>query len=344
VQEPTRRDADAPVTQTTETSTSEGVRLGPAAVIANNTPARGGEASADYWQQLETVVRDHTESPLTVHGGRIDLAPTNARFKEVVSRIEAARTAIRRLILACESGNRQHAALGEYAEEYRATLDDLKPEDPGITWYVTAQMVENYRSNYVALSKQQPGEYPPLDAALSTQIDAVVLASGILARLFPEIAKSQDDFEKYSGRQVGVRRATRELLDHALSDLAAAENALSPRAAAVAKAVADLHPGATPDDAPEVARTVATKSGFLRGSMVAIAKFVLEQAGYLRENIRSKGSYDISKEIIKKLVEIGSVGILGYMSATAQNLTSLAAQWPAMFDFIAPLLRLLGLM
>jgi hypothetical protein len=174
-----------------------------------------------------------------------------------------------------------------------------------------------------------------------------VLATGILARLFPEIAKSQDDFEKYSGRQVGVRRAERELLDAALSDLATSDGVLTQRAAAAAKTIVELDPGASPGDAPETLRVVATKSGFLRSFFSAIARVVLEKAqtqiSYLRENIQSKAGYDISKEVVKGLLVGGFSGAVGYLTAAAPSLLQLASQWPAMFDFIPPLLRLLGL-
>lgn len=299
------------------------------------------------WQKIETFVGDQADNLLAARDARIDLAPTTTSHEAVASRVRAARFAINDLIAVCSRGNQQHAALVDYAEQYRAELDNLNPPEPGIVWYVIAQKIENYRSNYLAVSKQQPGEYPPLEPALSTVIDAAVLATGILARLFPEIAKSQDDFEKYSGRQVGVRRAERELLDAALSDLADLEGVLTARAAQVARTVADLDPGATPVDAPEMARTVAIKSGFLRGFFGAIAKVVLEKAriqiGYLREHIRTKGGYDVSKEIVKELVHGGFSSTVSFLTGAVPALLHLASLWPAMFDFIPPLLRLLGL-
>ena len=308
---------------------------------------RTASAQMEDWRKIETFVQDQTTNLMAPRDGRIDLAPSRASYEALSSRIAAARLAIEDLAVICRRGNQQHAALGDYAERYRAELERLVPSEPGIVWYVSAQKIENYRSNYVVVSKQQPGEYPPFEPALSTVIDAVVLATGILARLFPEIAKSQDDFEKYAGRQVGVRRAERELLDATLSDLAASDSVLTPRAAAVAKTIAELDPAATPEDAPETARTVATKSGFLRSFLSAIAKVVLEKAqtqvGYLRENLRTKGLYDVSKEIVKALVLGGFSSTVTFLKGAVPALLLLASQWPAMFGFIPPLLRLLGL-
>jgi hypothetical protein len=229
----------------------------------------------DDWWKIQTFVGDREPSFLVERNGKIDLAPTTGSFEAIPSRIKAATLAAGDLIKVCRRGNQQHAALGDYAEQYRAQLDKLGPSEPGIVWYICAQKIENYRSNYAAVSRQQSDEYPPLEPDLSTVIDAVVLATGILARLFPEIAKSQDDFEKYSGRQVGVRRAERELLDAALSDLAVSQGVFTQRAAAAAKAIVELDPGVTPADASETTRVMATKSGFLRSFLARLPRWSL---------------------------------------------------------------------
>jgi hypothetical protein len=264
---------------------------------------------------------------LEARDGLIDLAPASASYETLAPRIEAAKIAIEKLITLCGRGNREHAALAEYGEECRAELDRVKPPEPGIRWYVIAQQIEGYRSHYLAMSKQQPGDYPPLEPALSTAIDTVVLTTGILALQFPEIAKSQDDFEKYEGRQLGVRRAQRELLDDALSALATSNGVLTPEAAAVANRISGLDPGATPEDAPETARIVATKNGLMRAFLVAIAKRAVEKAG---------------KKIGDALVEAGYSSALAFLISVKPNLLALAAQWPAMYGFVEPLFRLIG--
>jgi hypothetical protein len=275
-------------------------------------------------ERITAFLADQTANLLVAHDGLIDLAPTTARYQHLTPRIEAARAALHDLIAVCEQGNQQHAALAEYAEEDLVALEGLKPSDPGIPWYVRAQKIEAYRSNYVAQSKQQPGEYPPLDPALSTEIDTVVLTTGILARSFPEIAKSQDDFEKYAGRQLDARRIQRELLDTTLANLAASDGVLTPRAAAVVQEIVALDPGAAAEDASETARIAATKSGFVRSFLAAVAKLVLEQVG---------------KEIIKSIFEQHYPKLLQWLSKMKPDLVSLAAKWRAMYDFVEALYR-----
>jgi len=54
---------------------------------------------------------------------------------------------------------------------------------------------------------QNPGEYPPLEPGLATLIDSVVMATAMLARIFPEIAESQDRIRQYAGDQIQARNA-----------------------------------------------------------------------------------------------------------------------------------------
>jgi hypothetical protein len=114
----------------------------------------------------------------------------------------------------------------------------------------------------------------------------------MLARIFPEIARSQDQIREYAGDQVEVRKAVRKLVDPMLSALSLSEGVLTQRASAVAAQVASLHLGATPDTAPEAARVTAAKTGLLRGFLEVIARLAVEathQAAHLRENISKRG-------------------------------------------------------
>ena len=221
-----------------------------------------GELNVSVSAELEAFVADATPNLLVTREGLIDLAPTEATDEVLAAHIESARALISGLIAVCRQGNQQHAVLADYAEQYRAQLDKLGASTSGVQWFVIAQKIELYRCHYVASSHLQPGEYPPLDPGISTEIDTVILATGILARQFPEIAKSQDDFEKYAGRQIGVRRSQSDLMS---AVLVAAADAATPRAAAVVKASGELDPGATPEEAPEASRAAATKAGLVRG-------------------------------------------------------------------------------
>ncbi len=145
-------------------------------------------------QKVRALIDDPAQSILTAQNGLVDLAPNTTRSDALTSRIAAAKTHISDLIDECERGNQHHARLGDYAKAYRDGLSGLTTPTPAISWYIHAQKIENYRSNYAAVSRDNPLEYPPLEPWLSTSIDAVVLATGIIARLFPEIAECQDQF------------------------------------------------------------------------------------------------------------------------------------------------------
>ncbi len=309
---------------------------------SNTLPASDNEL------QIISTLRD--EDPggiLQIRNGELDLAPSQVNFDYLDSRIDAAKTAINELVNACEEGNQPHAVLGEFAKQYRDALNSLHPSSSGISWYVKAQQIETYRANYVQASRTESDEYPPFDPRMSTIIDSLVLATGILARRFPEIAKSQDDFQKYSGREINTRREVRNLLSSALSAMAMSTTALlSPRAATVAREVAELDINNLDND-PATQRLIATKAGFLRNYLVTVAKASVvplrNQLGHLIENIRTKGLYDLGKEMIKALVQQGLGSTIIFLGIIKPTLLSLSAMWPAMFQFIAPLLRLLGI-
>ena len=299
------------------------------------------------WDVLEVVADTKEPSLIVAEDGKFDLAAPLREGDLLGERIDGAHSAIDNLITRCGRGNMQHSDLGVFAQEYKSELSKLSNDTPGISWYLIAQKIENYRSNYVALSKEDPGEYPRLDPGFSATIDSVVLATGIIARILPEIAKCQDDFYTYAGLQTGVRIKQRELLDAALSDLASAQEVMTPRAAIITKKIAELDTGASTEISPEVARTVATKAGFIRSFVAALASEILRvgkaQMKYLADNIRTKAAYDFSKEITKLLILDGYSKTIGLMENSKIIFSRLAESWPAMFDFIPAVLRLLGL-
>lgn len=299
------------------------------------------ELQADI-NQLKRFVATQQSSFMTARDGRVDLADTRSDASEVEPRKLAASRAAADLLSLCRRGNLQHGALVDFTERYISNLNQMPTSLPAIVWFVEAQKIENYRANYMATSTKQPGEYPPLEPELSTAIDAVVLATGILARLFPDIAKSQDDFEKYAGRQVSVRKATRDLLDRALSDLAASTNVLTPRARELTKEIAELNVGSASPESAEASRTIATKAGLIRSFLDSVANLAHEQIIYLQENIRTKAAYDISKVITKGLMVSGFGALLDYLHFCSPVIHSLAEAWPSMFKFTKSLLRLLG--
>jgi hypothetical protein len=298
------------------------------------------------WDMLEVAASYKNPGLIIAENGLFDIAASSANFDLLKDRIESAYVAIDNLIVRCERGNMQHADLAAFAKEYKDELSRLSIEASGISWYSTARKIENYRSNYVAVSKEDPGEYPRLDPGFSATIDNVVLATGIIARLFPEIARCQDDFETYAGRQIGVRISERNLLDSALSDLAASQEVMTPRAGVVTRKIADLSTGKSPEDSPEVARTVATKAGFVRSFIAAMAGEILRvgrsQMKLLGDNVKTKITYDITKELAKYLMIDGYTQAVSLIGKLRITLGQLAESWPAMFDFIPAVLRLLG--
>jgi hypothetical protein len=296
-------------------------------------------------RSLDKVISSEQYAILEARNGRIDLTGTFTSDEEILPRAEAARLAIDDLVEACVRSNR-HRDLLRFSEAYRSRLDALKNAEPGLSWYVAAQRIELYRSNYIAGSAREPEEYPPLEPGLATLIDAVVIATAMLARILPEIARCQDQIREYAGEQIDMRQAVRDLVDPTLSALSHDEKVLTPRAAAVAAEAAALNPGATSPDAPEAFRANATKAGLLRGFLEATARLAVaatHQITHLRDNIRTKGLYDVSKEIAKWMVSGGYGPTLTFITTSAATLWSLASQWPQMFDFVAPLLRILGL-
>jgi hypothetical protein len=177
-------------------------------------------------------------------------------------------------------------------------------------------------------------------------IDSVILTSAMLAGILPEIARSQEHIRQYSGEEVDVRAALRELVDPSLTALFHAEGVLTLRAAAVTGEAAALDIAATPANAPEAVRVHATKVGLLRGFLGAMARLAVastHQVANLRENIRTKGVYDISKEVVKWLITGGYDKTYRFVAHLVPTLFALATTWPAMFNFVRPLLRFLGL-
>jgi hypothetical protein len=239
-----------------------------------------------------------------------------------------------------------HSTLRRFAQRYRTALDGLRSGEPSLPWYITAQRIELYRANYIAHSDRDPAEYPPLEPGIAALIDSVILATAMLAGILPEIARSQEHIRQYSGEQVDVRTAVRELVDPSLSALARAEGVLTSRAAAVTSEAAALNVGRMPETAPEAVRVYATKGGLLRGFLGVLARLAvaaMHQAAQLRESIRTKGMYDATKEVIKWLVEGGYEKTYNFVAASVATLVPLTTMWPALFGFVLPLLRLLGL-
>ena len=295
--------------------------------------------------QLDEFLSSEPTTLLSAHNGLIDLAGTTASNEDITPRVEAAVLAIEDLIEATANSN-LHATLHGFAQRYRSELDRLRSGEPGLSWYITAQRIELYRSHYIVYSGHDPIEYPALEPGIGTLIDLVILASAMIAGILPEIARSQEHIRQYSGEQVDVRTALRELVDPSLTALSHAEGVLTLRAAAVTAEAAALDIAATPADAPEAVRVHATKAGLLRGFLGAIARLAVastHQVANLRENIRTKGVYDVSKEVVKWLITGGYEKTYTFVADTVSTLIRLAATWPAMFNFVRPLLRLLGL-
>jgi hypothetical protein len=264
---------------------------------------------------------------------------------KISPRVEAAALAIEDLIEATANSN-LHATLRRFAQQYRTELDRLRSGEPGLSWYITAQRIELYRSNYIAHSGHDPAEYPALEPGIATLIDSVILATAMLAGILPEIARSQEHIRQYSGEQVDVRTALRELVDPSLTALSHTEGVLTLRAATVTAEAAALNIGTTLDNAPEAVRVHATKAGLLRGFLGAMARLAVagtHQVAHLRENIRTKGVYDVSKEVVKWIITGGYEKSYEFVANSVSTLFKLATTWPAMFNFVLPLLRLLGL-
>jgi hypothetical protein len=250
--------------------------------------------------QLDEFLSSERDTLLTAHSGRIDLAGTTASDEDIAPRVDAAALAIQDLIEATANSN-LHATLRAFAQRYRTELGRLRSGEPGLSWYVVAQRIELYRFNYIAQSGHDPAEYPALEAGIGTLIDSVILATAMLAGILPEIARSQEHIRQYSGEQVDVRTALRELVNPSLSALSHKEGVLTLRAAAVTAEAAELNIGTTPDNAPEAVRVNATKVGLLRGFLGAMARLAVastHQVAHLQENIRTKGVYDVSKEVV----------------------------------------------
>jgi hypothetical protein len=317
-------------------------------LILENFNTDDETSASSFTEDLEALnqaTSSNRRPILEAQQGWIDIAGTTASDGDIMPRVEAAKLAIEDLIEACARSNR-HRDLLRFSEAYRSRLDALKNTRPALAWYVAAQRIELYRSNYVAGSAREPDEYPPLEPGLATLIDAVVIATAMLARILPEIARCQDQIQQYAGEQINMRRAVRDLVDPILSALSVADSVLTPRAAAVTAEAAALNPGATAPNAPEAIRATATKAGLLRGFLEVTAKLAVaatHQITHLRDNLRAKGVYDVSKEIAKWLVSGGYGPTLTFITTSAAALWSLASQWPQMFDFVAPLLRILGL-
>jgi hypothetical protein len=295
--------------------------------------------------QLNEFLSSEQVTLLTARSGRIDLAGTTASNEDIAPRVAAAALAIEDLIEATANSN-LHATLRRFAQGYQTELGRLRPGEPGLSWYLKAQAIELYRSNYIAYSAQDPAEYPALEPGIGTLIDSVILATAMLAGILPEIARSQEHIRQYSGDQVDVRTALRELVDPSLSALSHTEGVLTLRAAAVTAEAVALNIGTARDNAPEAVRVHATKAGLLRGFLGAMARLAVagtHQIANLRENIRTKGMYDVSKEVVKWLMTGGYEKAYRFVADSVSTLLKLATTWPAMFNFVLPLLRLLGL-
>jgi hypothetical protein len=317
---------------------------GDRAADAIKGPPPADPGSSDLLQ-LDEFISSEPARLLTARSGRIDLAGTTASDEDIAPRVAAAALAIEDLIETTANSN-LHATLHGFAQRYQRELGRLRSGEPGLSWYITALRIELYRSNYIAHSGHDPGEYPALEPGIGTLIDSVILATAMLAGVLPEIARSQEHIRQYSGEQVDVRTALRELVDPSLNALSLTEGVLTPRAAAVTAEVAALNIGTTPDNAPEAVRVRATKAGLLRGFLGAMARLTVagtHQVAHLRENIRTKGAYDISKEVVKWLINGGYEKTYRFVADSASTLFKLATTWPAMFNFVLPLLRLLGL-
>jgi hypothetical protein len=224
--------------------------------------------------------------------------------------------------------------------------DVLQSDRSPLPWYIAAQRVELYRSNYIYQSLRDPSEYPGFEPDIATLIDSLIVATAMLARIFSEITRSQEDIRRYSGDQIDVKTAVRELVDPNLSALSKAEGVLTARAAALTSEAAALNLGSISAKTQEAVRVHAIKAGLLRGFLGVVARLTVmatHQVTNLRENIRTKGGYDASKEILKWLISNGYENTFAFVSTSVGALVALATTWPAMFNFLHPLLRLLGL-
>src|SRR3954464_11768769 len=154
---------------------------------------------SDNLQILDEVAR-RPDGLLIARDGQIDLVGTSASDADIAPRVEAAKVAIEDLIEACARSN-LHSSLHRFAERYRTELDRLHSGETGLTWYIVAQRIEMYRATYGTSSGRDPAEYPPLEPDFATLVDTVILANAMLAPVFPEISRSQDDIRKYAGEQ-----------------------------------------------------------------------------------------------------------------------------------------------
>ncbi len=281
---------------------------------------------------------------IVTQNGMVDISESLNKDSDLKGKIAVARDAAGDLVDIFSRGNRQHDRMVLYGERYLKLLVSIEGHGSPLAWYATAQSIEAYFSSYDADSNSNQSEFPPFDTEQRTSVNAVIFASGLLARSFPQIADAQDDFRKYVGKEVAKRNAVHRLTQHSLGELNKSHNLLTPAAAKLVEDVLDLNAPMASDVSE---RLDATKVNVLRGYLSALGRAVADathrQMQFFKENIRTKGVYDISKEVLKALALSGFGPAILFIEHISNELLALANESIDLFGGFVALLRLLNI-
>jgi hypothetical protein len=155
--------------------------------------------------------------------------------------------------------------------------------------------------------------------------------------LFPDINNITTEFDRYKELSTGVAQATVGILDTALFNLAEADGIFDDDTHITLTEVAQLD-NAQEEGPNETKGTVATKHSWLRGSLAAIASFVLEHS----DTAKSKFIEEETKYAVKNQ-EYLYTSVISFLVSTKPVLITLAASMQTAFGWLQNLFEYIEL-
>jgi hypothetical protein len=241
----------------------------------------------------------------------------------------------------CERRANEHPDIKVLVDQYDDALSNLRNARGAYRLFLAGLDIESLL--WVKSSLPHDGDRnPQIDAELLFALNSLITAHAGLLMLFPDAANFAHELDQYRQQSEAVDALRDRILDPVLERLAATKGLFDENTKHITVLVNDL--GSREKDAglSPLASVVAVKHGWLRGSLAAIGRLILQKGGEFtkaaRDGIIGSAAYEIAKQP-ETLVTAITTFLL-----TAQNaLIQLAETFPAAFGWLRQMLGLLGI-
>jgi len=183
---------------------------------------------------------------------------------------------------------------------------------------------------------------PPIDADLLFSVRSLMVAHAGLVALFPDVRLASQELDEYRQLTEGLDAFKDRVLDAAVEKLAAAKDVFEPETQSMIAEIQSLSKIESQSGLSPSQGTAAVKHSWVRGSLSAIAGYLLGQTRKIAEKTRDAAVKETVSALFKNPDHL-TAAMVAFLTSSKDTLITLAHKLPGTFGWLSSLMSFLGL-